>query len=97
MALMQACLSVGFIIIAEFPTTSGIDEVFDVKTGTPHDIASNGGIPKPSYKEIYVKNKELLYKVFTSSSSTYPNLTILSLYLSKSSISFSNCPIKSSQ
>ena len=33
------------------PTTSGRDELSDTITGVLHAIASNGGIPKPSYSD----------------------------------------------
>ena len=37
---------------ARMQMTLGKDELFDVITGVPHCIASNGGKPKPSYCEV---------------------------------------------
>lgn len=49
--MVKLFTSFEFIIIPLSPTTSGSDDVFDVITGHPQDIASSGGKPKPSYNE----------------------------------------------
>ena len=41
-------MSSGLTETAEFPATSGIEDVFDVITGTPDANASSTGKPKPS-------------------------------------------------
>ena len=51
MAAAIAEISVGFTSMAASAATSGMDDVSDVITGVPHDIASKIGKPKPSYKE----------------------------------------------
>ena len=76
----------GFISIPASPITSGIEERSDEITGTPHAIASKGGIPNPSYKEGYTKTSAALYKKGNSSSETYPVKTIFSLPLFKLSL-----------
>src|SRR3989344_3188851 len=47
-ALAMAEILYGLISRAPSPATSGIDEVAEVTTGIPQDIASNTGRPKPS-------------------------------------------------
>src|SRR5438034_710472 len=43
----------GLTSTAASPATSFIEELFDVITGVPHDIASTIGMPKPSSSEGY--------------------------------------------
>src|SRR4028118_1027785 len=37
------------------PTTSGMLEQLEATTAVPHDMASRGGMPKPSYREGKIK------------------------------------------
>ena len=62
----------------ELHATSGIEVMFEVITGALQLMASNGGSPKPSYNEGYTKVSHPLYKIGRSSSSIYPQKTILS-------------------
>src|SRR5882724_4237833 len=52
------------------PATSGREELEEVNTGTPKDIASTKGSPKPSYKEGIAKKRACAYKVDRCSSLT---------------------------
>ena len=54
-------VSRGLNCTAASPTTSGIELVLLHATGQPRFIASNGGIPKPSYNDGYTKIDASLY------------------------------------
>src|SRR5262252_3177892 len=47
--------SVGSMVTAASPTTSGSAELFDAMVGVPNAIASSGGSPKPSSSDGYTK------------------------------------------
>ena len=60
--MVKLFTSFEFIIIPLSPTTLGSDDVFDVITGHPQDIASSGGKPKPSYNG---KDKQINPRYYT--------------------------------
>ena len=57
----------------------GQKELLATMVGVPEAMASNGGKPKPSYKDGYTKTLANLYTIGLSSTSTNPILKILSL------------------
>ena len=57
---------------AASPQTSGKDATFDTTTGQPQAMASNGGIPNPSYNEGKIKHSALEYNSANTLSLTRP-------------------------
>src|ERR1700727_1850287 len=53
--------------------SSGREPARETTTGHPDDMASNGGRPKPSYRDGKTKQDAFSYKAFSSASVTYPN------------------------
>lgn len=47
----------GFTYKEAFWQTSLTEGISETTVGVPHAIASNGGMPKPSYREGYTKHK----------------------------------------
>src|SRR3569833_843114 len=65
-------VSYGFTNTPAPSTTSGQEPSVEVTMGAPHAIASNRGIPQPSYSDGNTNASAMLYNTGRSSSSTKP-------------------------